>query len=158
MRKIRIGFSAPKDFKIGSALIKKFEGTPYSHIFIVMESSNGSPLPFDKVFEASYGDVHCLTYDNFKAQNVIYLEHEIEVTNEVYYKAANWLWDQLQKPYAFNQLIKIGFNISFGKKGADSYICTELAGRMLRDHVGVEIHKSLDYIGLKDMHEIVRKL
>jgi uncharacterized protein YycO len=158
MRKILIGFSTPKKFKIGSQLIKLFEGTEYSHVYIGMQPSLNSKLPFTKVFEASYGDVHCLTYASFKEQNKIMHEYILEVEDEVYFGSANWLWSQLQKPYAFNQLLKIGLGITIGKKGDNSYICTELVGRMLKNYLKIELHKSLDYIGMKDMKNIIEGL
>lgn len=158
MRKIRIGLSTPRDFKLGSAIIKLRERTKWSHTFIVMEGRKGSSVPFDKVFEASYGDVHCLTYENFQEQNEIFLEKTIEISDERYAKVATWLWDQLQKPYGYHQLFKIGLNIQFGSQGDDAYICTELVGKMLEDYLSYDISKSLDYIGMNDIYEIINEL
>lgn len=158
MRKLIVGFSTPKKFKIGSALIRLFEGTQASHVYIAMVPSLNSKLPFTKVFEASYGDVHCLTYANFKDQNEIFIEKTIEVSDEIYFEVANWLWSQLQKPYGFHQLLGIAMDRSIGKQGDNAYICTELVARVLRDHLKLDLTQSLDYIGIYDMQKIVEAI
>lgn len=157
-RIITIGFSTPKEFKIGSALIRTIERTDFSHVYIALAPRLNSPLPFTKVFQASYGDVNCLTYANFKDKNEIFFEKAIEVDEKAYYEVANWLWSQLQKPYAFTQLLGIAFNSSIGKQGDDSYICTELVARLLKDKLKLDIRQSLDYIGLNDMKEIIEAI
>jgi hypothetical protein len=159
MRKIGFGFSTPKKWKLGSQMIRWYEGTKYSHIFMVMYPSPKSKLPFKKVFQASHGDVNCLSYEVFEEQNHIFHFYEIDVSDVDYYRAAQWLWSQLQKPYSISQLTKIGFNISIKKESSDSsYICTELAGKLLANILDYEIHRNLDYIGLKQIKEILDKI
>lgn len=155
MRKMIIGFSTPKKFKISSAFIRLFEGTEFSHVYVAMVPSLNSKLPFTKVFQASYGDVNCLTYANFKSKNKIFYEKAIDIEDDIYFEVANWLWSQLQKPYAFFQLLGIALDASIGKQGDESYICTELVARILRDKLKIDITKSLDYIGLDDIKQIV---
>ena len=82
IRRIRIGASTPKKWRLSSALIKLVEGTEYSHFFMVMEGAN--KLPFDKVAQASYGDVHLVHYDTFKERNNIFFEVTLEIHEDVY--------------------------------------------------------------------------
>ncbi len=155
MRTLRIGFSTPKKFKLPSFLIRTFEKTKFSHTFIVMEGRGN--LPFDKVFQASHGDVNCLTYDNFKEDNKIFHEYTWDVPDKVYYGAATFLWNQLQKPYSIKQLLSIALNIKISNNNTEKYICTELAGIILRDHLGFDISKSLDYMGLRDIQHLLEE-
>lgn len=156
MRKVRIGTSTPKKQKLSSRAIRWIEGTEFSHFFIVMEG-RGS-LPFDKVAQASYGDVHFIHYDNFKKDNTIFYEKTFTIPDEDYYKAATWLWEQLQKPYSFTHLLGIFFDRSIGSIGDDSYICTELVARFLHKSIGLDISQTVDYLGLKDLDKIIKEL
>lgn len=155
MRKITIGFSTPKKFKLGSSLIRLFENADYSHIYIKMEPSVNSKLPFAKIFQASHGDVNAMSFEVFKEENIIFHEFEITVSDDKYYEIANWLWMQLGKPYGFSQLITIGLKIRTRSNKDSKFICSELAGMVLRDYLGQDINESLDYVGLNDIKFIL---
>jgi len=155
LRKIIIGFSTPKKPRFTSWLIRLFGKTPYSHVYMRLETMSKSPLPFDKVFQASHGDVNAITYDVFKDQNKIFNEYEIEMNDDKYFSIYKWLWFQLGKPYGFAQLISIALNLKITSNKGNKFICTELAGMVLRDHLGYDINESLDYISLKDIKKIL---
>ncbi len=155
MRKITIGFSTPKKFKLASSLIRCFENSSYSHIYIKMEASPNSKLPFAKVFQASHGDVNAVAFDVFREGNKIFHEYQIEVTDEKYFEVANWLWHQLGKPYGFMQLVGIALKVKTSNNSYSKFICSELTGMVLRDYIGMDIVKSLDYIGLNDIRKIL---
>ena len=155
MRKIAIGFSTPKKFRVASSLIRCFENSEYSHIYIKMEASSKSKLPFAKVFQASHGDVNAIAFDVFKEKNKIIHEYEIEIEDNKYFEIATWLWFQLGKPYGFMQLVAIAFKSSIGQNNDSRFICSELAGMILRDNLGYDLSKSLDYIGLNDIKNIL---
>ena len=151
MRKLVIGFSTPKKFALASFLIRLFQRSKYSHIYIKMLPSRRSPLPFDKVFQASHGDVNALKYNNFTELNKIVHEYTLEVSDEKYYEVANFLWEQLGKPYGFTQLLSIAFKRNKHKNESKAFICSELAGIVLRDFLGYDINKDQDLISLNDI-------
>lgn len=155
MRKITIGFSTPKKFNLTSFLVRLFERSDYSHIYIKMESSHNSPLPFAKVFQASHGDVNAVAYDVFTESNKIFHEYEIEVSDEKYYNVARWLWFQLGKPYGFLQLFGIAFKVKLSSNRSNRFICSELAAMILKEHLGFDISKSLDYVGLNEVRSFL---
>jgi len=154
-RTIIIGFSTPKKFKFASALIRCFENSKYSHIYIRMKAAPNSKLNFDKVFQASHGDVNAVAFDVFKEGNHILHEYELEITSEKYFEIAKWLWFQLGKPYGFLQLLGIGFKIKLGNNKGDKFICSELAGMVLKEYLNFDISESLDYIGLNDIKKLL---
>jgi hypothetical protein len=158
MRKIIIGFSTPKKFKLASALIRWFEKSDYSHIYIRMKATPNSSLNFDKVFQASHGDVNAVSFDVFQEGNKIFHEYEIEVEDSKYFEVATWLWKQLGKPYGFLQLLGIAFNIKLSNNREDRFICSELSGMVLRDYLNFDINDSLDYIGLNDIRYILEDM
>lgn len=157
-RSIIIGFSTPKKFKIGSYIIRCFENSEYSHIYIRMKTKADSPLPFDKVFQASHGDVNAVAFDVFKEGNKIFHEYEIEVEESKYFDVYKWLWFQLGKPYGFTQLLGIGLNLKLKSNNDKKFICSELSGMILRDHLGFDISDSLEYIGLNDIRYILEEM
>ena len=53
------------------------------------------------------------------------------------------------------QLLGIAFKFSLGKNKDSRFICSELAGMVLRDNLGYDLSKSLDYIGLNDIKHIL---
>ena len=154
MRKIIIGLSTPKDFKVGSALIRLAEKTDYSHVFIRMGHSPYSKLAFDKVFQASHGDVNAIKYDNFADSNKILKEYELEVSDDNYFDIANYLWEQLGKKYGFMQLLGIYTGFKLGNNGESKFICTELAAMVL-EATGVTIDIDKDYLGLNEIKIIL---
>lgn len=157
MRKIIIGFSTPKKFKLTSAMIRCFEQSSFSHIYIKMESSPNSPLPFDKVFQASHGDVNAITYDNFTSRNHIIHEYELDMDEDKYFDIYNWLWHQLGKDYGFMQLVAIATGFKFGNNDDDRFICSELAAMVL-ESLGVNFGEDQDYIGLNDVKNVLDEL
>lgn len=165
MRKITIVSSTPKKFKISSATIRAVEyGLPYfflkskpTHVAVIMNPSLNSPLPFKKVFQAAYGDVHTLKYDTFCQDNIIFDEFDFWVEDEVYYQAAEWLWTMLQRPYAFYQLVYIALNLK-SHGNPDQFICTELVARLLQEKLGYDLDVNLDMIGIEDILMILRRI
>jgi hypothetical protein len=157
MRKIIIGFSTPKKFKIGSALIRCYEQSEFSHIYIKMKTSPNSPLPFDKVFQASHGDVNAITYDMFTSGNKILHEYELDMDEDKYFEIYNWLWHQLGKDYGFGQLIAIATGIKIGNNDNSKFICSELAAMVLK-RLGVDFGEDQDYIGLNDVKNVLDEL
>jgi hypothetical protein len=154
MRKITIGLSTPRAFIVTSKLIRMVSDTPYSHVFIKMNATPTSNLNFPKVFQASHGDVNAIKYGNFATTNHIVREYDIEVSDEDYYRIANYLWEQLGKKYGFMQLLSIYTGIKFADNGEDKFICTELAAMVL-ESIGVVIDGDKDFLGLKAIKNIL---
>lgn len=120
-----IATSSPKKFKIGSALIKWYQGgTKYSHVLIINHD--------DMVFQASHGWVHCLHLDNFLKENVI-IDLFTVSDDQVDYEFAK---KQVGKKYGFLQLIRIALKYLFGLRLIDNgnkrFICSEYVGKVLK--------------------------
>ena len=162
MRKLTFFSSTPKDFKVSSTGIRWHEYGLYSafskkatHIGIILESEECNPNPFKKIFHAAYGDVNCLTLDNFLEKNHMYPIGEIHVPERLYFEIEEWLWDKLQKPYSKIQLVQILFGLE--KEGSPkSFICTELVARLIEDKLGYNITNALDTIGIVECISIIK--
>ena len=124
-----IATSSPKKWKIGSALIKWYQGgTKYSHVLIINDYM---------VYQASHGWVNCCYVENFLEDNKIIDAYEVpdEVVDFDFVK------EQIGKRYSYFQLIRIAFafivKILFGVKlklkqnGNKRFICSEFVGKAL---------------------------
>jgi hypothetical protein len=122
---MKIATSSPKKFKIGSALIKWYQGgTKYSHVLLINSD--------DMIYQASHGRVHCLHIENFLEDNKI-----IDI-----FTVSDDLLDfefakkQVGKKYGFMQLIRIAIKYLFGLRLIDNgnkrLICSEYVGKVLK--------------------------
>lgn len=136
MAKIYIGFSYPKKFKIGAYAIKKWTNSEYSHVYLRFESN--SPKVPSNVYHAANGMVHFREYENFKKDNLIIKEYEIQLSdldrqksliNCMYLSGEGYGYVELLKILVTDVAHSIGCNVhTYNSKG---YICSELVGTLL---------------------------
>lgn len=124
-----VATSAPRKWKIGSALIKWYQGgTKYSHVLLI----NG-----DMVYQASHGWVNCCYIENFLEENTIFDVYEVE--DEVI--DFEFVKQQIGKRYSYMQILKIaisfvfkmllGVKLRFSQNGDKRFICSEFIGRAM---------------------------
>jgi len=137
LMEISVGFS--KSNKIGSRIIRFFEGTDFSHVYIKWTSSY---LERDIIYHASGHSVGFITTENFLALgNTVVLEREVELTEVTKKKIVQFCMDKASTPYGVKHLLGFGCVLVmklFGKTiknpfgdGAKTYICSELAAEIL---------------------------
>lgn len=146
--KIYIGFSKPREFKIGAKAISWWMAAPYSHAYIRFESSD--PLIPSNVYQASHGMCHFQTYENFKKDNIPVLEYVIPVSAEVRRKTLINCMNLAGEKYGYVELIKIlsmdlGNYVGLQIKFDDSrgYICSELVGTLCTQDLDIHFDKPL---------------
>lgn len=147
MSKIYIGFSYPKEFKIGAAAISYWLSSPYSHVYLRFESSK---IP-SSVYHAAHGMVHFRSLENFAKENNIIKEYEIEISEEDRLKTLIKCMNLSGEKYGTKELLKIFISdLAFaicGKvlvfKDSKGYICSELVGELCRDILGINFQKPL---------------
>lgn len=155
MRKIVIGASRNK--LIGSRLIQGWIGAPYSHVYARWHLSDQDR---EIVYQASHGMVHFRSYDNFKKENTIVQEVEIELTCEQFQAFSQKCIDLAGQPYSKLELLQIF--ISDLTKGSISfedqpgYICSELMAELLQS-LGYSFEKPLFLINPKDIMNTLEK-
>lgn len=145
-----VGFSRPIKFRLFSWLTMKFERVNFSHIYIRF---------YDKylcrwiVLEASHGEVHFESFENWSQKNE--RVHEFFIKSNPAFVRSIYLFglDRLQRPYGFLQILIIAIKQLTGLKlitdGEKSYICSELVAQALR----IEFDKPLDFVTPKDIYE-----
>lgn len=138
MNRIVIGFSSPKQFKIGAEAIKYWCGTPYSHVLVSWKSDR---IDRTLVYHASHGSVHFNSAQTFCDENDIVKSYELNITEDQYIKLVAKCVDLAGIEYSRIELIKIfikdigdrlGFNIQ-GFQNSKGYVCSELLGELLID-------------------------
>ena len=155
MRKIIIGCS--RNSKIGSRLIQWWIGAPYSHVYAKWHLNDQDK---DIVYQASHGMVHFKSCCNFKKENEIVQEFEIELTCEQFKKFSAKCIDLAGEPYSRLELLQILLcDISNEKikfEDQPGYICSELMCELLED-VGYKFDKPKYLVNPKDIIDILVK-
>lgn len=129
MKTVFIGLSAPKRLKLGSELIKLWQGgTDYSHVFILEERKY---VQRQIVYQASHGNVHAVSLENFAAENNIVAMYAVDMELSDYKACIQYCIDNLQKDYGFLGLALIVLRKKFKVKGdgARTFHCSELVAR-----------------------------
>jgi hypothetical protein len=143
---ISVGFSKPSYFKIGAALIRLYEGTPYTHVYLKAYSEwMGGHV----IFQASHGAVHCASEQHFLSDNIAVAEFEYELDESKYKRLFNYCLNNLQKPYGFLGLLKIALKDLIKSKGDGerSFHCSEFALRALPELTS----KDPDFVTPRDL-------
>lgn len=148
--KIIIGCS--KNFKIGSKLIRCWLNTKYSHVYVRWYLSNQER---EIVYQASHGMVHFQNFENFKTDNKIVKEFELDLTDEQFKKFSQKCIDLSGQPYSTLELIQIVLcDLTNGKlhaKDQNGYICSELMAELLEDFFDFKFNKPRYLLTPKDI-------
>lgn len=157
--KITIGFSSPKKTKLFSSLIKLFQGTKYSHIFIRKYSSF---LNTEYVYQASGLSVNFINSKSFDEINDTLHAYQIDLTDKQHREFMHFAMTNAGKPYGIKQILgivlsKFGIKSTKFNDGSDSYICSELVAKVLMDHKDLKLDKPVDMVTPKDLFEIMEK-
>lgn len=133
MRTISVGFSRPNGgFQPFSWLIKWFESTPYSHVFIQFHSNS---FDRDLIYQASGLKVNCIGTARFQQIEIITDIFTLEVDDQLIEKMVQYCIDALGAPYDVGGAIGAGLARilkHFGKNWTntwaknDQYFCSEL--------------------------------
>jgi hypothetical protein len=149
MRKIIIG--ASKNNLIGSKAIQWWLDAPYSHVYARWYLSDQER---DILYQASHGMVHFIEFNNFKKENEVVKEIEIELTCEQFKKFSQKCIDLAGQKYSKLELLQIFMcDITNGKihtKDQKGYICSELMGELLED-LGYKLPKPKYLLTPKDI-------
>lgn len=158
MKKIRVGFSKPRNrvFPVGSYLIRLFQRTKYSHVFIKFHSASTGR---DLVYEAVGGGLRFVGQKVWSDHAESVDEFEIEISDSAYTTIMAYCIDNAGTPYAHMQNIGIALaNLFHLRKNPwkSGMNCSELLANILALD-GVKITKPLDLITPKDIHSILSK-
>lgn len=127
-KSVIIGFSKPKKWKIGAECIKLWSNCAFSHVYIVEHRRYvGRTL----VYQASHGNVNCISKENFLKENDVVSEFEIIISTCAYAKTIQYCIDSLGADYGQIGLIKIVLSKKFKMHGDGSrtFHCSEFAIR-----------------------------
>lgn len=158
METIFVGFSKPKTWKPFAWLIMKGFGTSYDHVYIRFRSEK---YDRDLIYQASKMMVNFMSKEVLMQDNIIVDEFPVEITTENKTKMIQFAIDNCGKPYGIKEAIGLGIVRIFellGKKiknpfgdGGATYVCSELAGYMLKQYAGALIPKDVDDIAPPDV-------
>lgn len=158
--KIYVGFSYPKNFKIGAAAISFWDNTKYSHVYLRFGYSGSK----DAIFHAAHGMVHFKSCNNFfKVNNVVH-EYEIHVTERQHVDLFDECMELAGEPYSTMQLLKLFItdtiyritNKVYRFKDSPGYICSELVSKLCFDVLKIPFNKPAFLLKPKDVYEALK--
>jgi len=158
MRKLRIGFSKPKDklFPIFSWAIRLYERTPYSHVYIRWETKWNTWL----CYHAASLMIHFLGESSFARHITIVEEFEFEVSDERFDKLMAFCTKYVGEDYALKDVFMIPLNdlgVEYSTDGANKQYCAELVMRALGELGGKELTQNVDRVKLKYVYDFVKE-
>ena len=159
MKTIAIGFSRPKKFMILSWFIRKIQHTDYSHVYIKFTSDK---YKRNLIYQASGLQVNFVGEQVFADHCEVVKECQLQVSDEIYHKMMTFAIDKAGYPYSLKQLFNIVIYTWTGKahvlgSGRSAYVCSELAGEMLKTILNVSISEDLDIITPKDVDDALHE-
>lgn len=162
-KKIYIGFSKPKKhlFPIFSWLIRMFQKTPYSHVYIRWYSRHAQA---HICYEASGNEVKFLGKKVFDNRIQIIHEYEINITKSQYKKLLHFCMSNAGIKYGILQVFGILLVTLFRLKknpfsdDRKSWVCSELVGNALEEVLDKETGLDLDIAGPKEIDNFLQNL
>ena len=157
MPSVIIGFSKPSNkFKVGSLAIRAWQGgTPYSHVYLAMYNPWADRTV---VYQASHGDVNCISYDRFLDYNEVVEEFVLQMQTPALKSLMQYCISSLGAPYGFLGLLKIVLRRTFRKifrvsgDGAKSYHCSEFVVRAMPNLIKADA----DFVEPVDLYKALK--
>lgn len=160
MKKIIIGFSKPRNnfFPVFSWLIRLYERTSYSHVYIRWETKWGTSL----CYHAASVMLHFLGELAFKKKIHVIEEFQFEITDDQFDRLMLFCTTTSGYDYAVKEVFMIPlWDLGLIKQYRDDptrQYCAELVIRALGEIDGVNsISERPDRIKLKEVYELVKK-
>jgi len=156
MHKIIIGFSNPRSsFVPFSWAIKVFQGWwGASHAYIAYESPLGVPM----VYQASGRKNNFMALGRFYGENSVAYEFPLVLSSHEYRVMLRKFEENAGAPYGRLQILGIALKPLLGRnifRDADqSFICTEVAAKVLQLRGQVELYGELEDLTPKQLFDI----
>lgn len=145
MKNAYIGFSYPREFKIGAAGIAWWSNAKYSHVYIRFEYQDSK----DAIFHAAHGMVHFKSVPNFERDNLVIKEYLIQLSEQEHSELFDECMDLAGEKYSLITLGKIfASDITYkvcqrtiNWKDSPGYICSELVGELCIERLKIQFNK-----------------
>jgi hypothetical protein len=162
---IYVGFSRPKKWKPFAKLIMVLYSIPYDHVYIKFHSNS---YDRDIIYQASKNFINFMGNIVFNSENEIIKEFKVEISDDSYKGLMQFAIDNAGKPYSLKEALGLGIVricSLFGKKiqnpfkeGTSEYVCSVLAGYILKDYCNVELGEDFENIDPKYLYDLLSKV
>lgn len=166
MKKIIIGFSKPKKFKIFAWIIMKLWNRPYDHVYCKFHSDT---YQRDIIYQASKTMVNFMGTNVFLEENIIYKEFNLNINDVQYIELMQFAIDNAGLLYGIIPAIGLGIQqlvwdllqkyiknpFANGEKG---WFCSKLITFIVENFTTVNFSKPIDLTSPRDLLELLEKL
>lgn len=163
MRNLTVGFSRPKHLKfpLFSWLIRLYEGTPYSHVYLKWYSKRYNCY---LVYHAASMGLHFLGEEQQEVQLDTVEEYHFDLPDYKFHNLVDYCLQKAGTPYGIlgvfglviSRLLGKSRNIFNQKERAQ--FCTELTSRLLRNAFDIQLPKAPNKMRLRDVEELVKQI
>lgn len=158
MRNLRIGFSKPKKWAIGSQIIQWCDRAQFSHAFLRWYSPTVNRV---LVYQASHGMVHFISGYNFDKDATTVVEYEVELSDSDFDTVVKKCIDLAGTKYGTLELLGMGFERITGIKspfrdGDKTFVCSELVGTVLKLVCNIDL--DLELAGPGELEKLISSL
>lgn len=152
-----MGFSRPKKFAIGSAVIRIAENSPFSHAFLRWYAEG---IKRDMVYQASHGMVHFVSGENFDNINETIVSYYVDLTDEQFKNVIKKCVDLAGTKYGTLALLGMGLERATGienpfRDGDRTFVCSELVGEVLKQSGIADVAIDLELAGPKKLESAI---
>lgn len=158
MQTITIGFSRGRGFKPFSSLIRLYQGTEFSHVYLRRKSES---YDAEYVYQASGHSVNFMGLEVFLENNIIIEEYTVNISDEAFARLMQFAIKKSGKKYSKRQIVGIflknlGLN-AIELKEDEAYICSELMAIILDDILGeLELGCDKSFVTPKDINDAIK--
>lgn len=165
MKKICVGASKPRKFKIGAWFIRNWEGTEASHVYFYIKRATGVHL----LYHAVGSGTEFWGYNEFLQKNQPLLEKEVEVSDEQFTKLLDYVIPKLKNKYSKKHLVglfikrltyyvlRINIPNLFKDEGA-SEVCVECLCLAMGEIDVFKIAEDPEDLGMKEAMVILKSM
>lgn len=163
MRTIIIGFSkSKKKLPIGSWIIRLYQWSEYSHIYIRIPTTK---FPSDIIIHSSEGKVQRMSGTQFNKRHKVIKEYKLLISQEMYTKIINEMHEISGDDYGIMQNIGIVwvnflqlFNIRSTNPWKSGWNCSEFVAHILNKIYPNKLNFKLNTVIPKDIYRVLNEL
>lgn len=160
MKQIIVGFSRPKKWKPFAKLIMFTFKISYDHVYIKFHSNT---YERDIIYQASKRMVNFIGTTLFESENIVIQEFPVQISDINYISLMQFVIDNAGKPYSLKEILGLALVKMcsfFGKtienpckEGTDEYVCSVLAGYILKNYTKEDIDTDFQDITPKYLYD-----
>jgi hypothetical protein len=163
MRTLTVGFSKPrgKIFPVLSWLIRLYQGTEYSHVYLKWYSPKYNRW---LIYHAAGNSLHFLGEERAKSELDTVVKYDVQLDDDCMFKVVDYCLEKAGTPYDLKAVFGLGIKLSFGldsnpfANGTKQMFCSELVVRILQQKFALAEPYEPESMTVKDVELLLKRI